>query len=137
MERITSKYGNTLAIVIPHDHEDGSTVFFTPPDFSQQVGQFTHKQGHEVKPHIHKKVVREVTVTQEVLYIKKGRVHVSLYDEDKELRTFVDLRQGDIIVLVYGGHSLKVIEDSVILEVKQGPYAGDDDKEYIEIKGDN
>ena len=131
--RITSSYGTTIAIVIYHNDESGSTKFFTPPDFSQQVGQFNHKAGHEIKPHIHKLVERKVTVTQEVLYIKKGRVIVRLFDERQEFLTLVDLRQGDVIVLVTGGHGIAVIEDSVILEVKQGPYADDNDKEYINV----
>jgi hypothetical protein len=39
------------------------------------------------------------------------------------------LETGDIILLVAGGHGFRCLEDTVLLEIKQGPYTGLVEKE--------
>jgi hypothetical protein len=38
------------------------------------------------------------------------------------------LRAGDLIVFLAGGHGFRLLEDCVMLEIKQGPYSGVDEK---------
>jgi len=134
VECIKSKKGHLIAIILPKNIDTKGATFFTPPDSSQQVGLLRHSKGAKVKPHVHKLVKRRIERTQEVLHIKDGKVSVFLYDEKKKYLCTRILKKGDTILLAGGGHGIEVLEDSLILEVKQGPYAGVDDKEYLEEK---
>ena len=67
-------------------------------------------------------------MTQEVLFIKKGILRVDFYDEYEDYLESRDLHAGDLILLISGGHGFHVIEEVEMIEVKQGPYAGDNDK---------
>ena len=120
-----------IAIIVRREFQKQGVHFFSPYEFSQQLGIIIHPSDHEVPPHIHKVVARDVRVTQEVLHIIEGRVEISLYDETKKYLTSRILNQGDTILLAYGGHGLRVLEPSKIMEVKQGPYAGVEDKEFF------
>ncbi|HNX90782.1 MAG TPA: WbuC family cupin fold metalloprotein [Candidatus Omnitrophota bacterium] len=131
MECISSHKKNIIAIVIRSNEKSRGVKFFTPLDFSQQVGLLGHKKGAVVNPHVHKLVKRKVERTQEVLHMKKGRAAVYLYDETKKHIATRVLKAGDTIILASAGHGVKILEDSLILEIKQGPYAGFEDKEYI------
>jgi cupin fold WbuC family metalloprotein len=133
-EFIKSKRGTLIAVILPRKLTSKGVTFFTPPDFSQQVGLLKHKKGSIIKAHLHKVVHRKVTITQEVLHIKKGKIAVYLYDERKRHVATRILKSGDTILLANAGHGIKILEESLILEVKQGPYAGVDDKEYIKEK---
>ena len=42
------------------------------------------------------------------------------------------LQSGDLILLCGGGHSFEMLEDTSMIEVKQGPYAGEGDKARFE-----
>jgi len=132
MEEIRSKKGNLVAIIIRADDKSKGVEFYTPSHFSQQVGLLNHKKGAVVRPHVHKIIKRKVEITQEVLFIKKGKIMLDLYDEAKKHIATRHLKKGDTVILASAGHGIKVVEESLILEVKQGPYAGADDKEYIE-----
>ncbi len=108
-------------------------MFFSPSNFSQQLGYLPHKKGSVIKSHIHKQIERKVTLTQEVLFVRKGRILVNLYTEDKEHISSRELSAGDVILLCSGGHGLKILEDTEMIEVKQGPYSGTgNDKEVFE-----
>lgn len=134
VEYIKSKKGNLIAIVLPKHIDTKGATFFTPPHFSQQVGLLRHLKGVKIKPHAHKLVRRKIEITQEVLHIKKGKIAVFLYDEKKKYLAMRVLKKGDTILLAGGGHGIEVLQNSLILEIKQGPYAGVDDKEYLPVK---
>lgn len=120
-----------LAIVVKNDFVKEGIEFFTLDDFSQQLAYMNHRKGKIIKPHIHNPVKREVHLTQEALFIKKGRLKVDLYSNDKKpVQSFV-LDAGDVILLASGGHGFEVLEGIEMIEVKQGPYAGEMDKSYI------
>lgn len=126
-EEITNE-GQTIAIIVRNNfHRDG-IHFFTPNKFSQQLAYMSHPKGKEICPHVHKSVKREVFYTQETLFIKKGKLQVDFYSEEKVFINQSTLNAGDVILLIKGGHGFKVLEDVQMLEVKQGPYAGDKDK---------
>jgi len=122
-----------FAIIIRSSYKADKIKFFTPPDFSQQLGYLPHKAGNVIKPHIHKLNKREVHYTQEVLFIKRGKVRVNFYSNEKKYLSSRELCEGDIIILCSGGHGFKILEDTEMIEVKQGPYSGkDNDKEVFE-----
>jgi mannose-6-phosphate isomerase-like protein (cupin superfamily) len=120
--------GKLLAIIIKADFSSPGIHFFTPDAFSQQLAYMKHNRGKIIEPHVHRPVSREVMFTQEVLFIKKGVLRVDFYDRHE---TYVEshiLRAGDTILLASGGHGFEVLEDLEMIEVKQGPYTGDEDK---------
>jgi mannose-6-phosphate isomerase-like protein (cupin superfamily) len=121
-----------IALVIRADYDAEGLHFFTPNSFSQQVAYMRHPKDKLLEPHIHNLVARQVLYTQEVLFVRKGRVKVSLYNGGKEFLTSRVLGAGDLILLCGGGHSLRMLEETSMIEVKQGPYAGDNDKTRFE-----
>jgi len=88
--------------------------------------------GYIIKPHVHNIVERKVEYTQEVLFIKKGKVRVDFYDDERNYLKSIILEEGDVILLAHGGHGFEMLEETEIIEVKQGPYAGEMDKVRFE-----
>jgi hypothetical protein len=127
LERIN--YSNLqLAIIIKsHFSKDGIT-FFTNDNDSQQLGYMNRPQDYRIKPHRHNLVPREVHLTQEVLFVKSGKIRVDFYDNEQNYILSRILEKGDIILLSDGGHGFTMLEQSEIIEVKQGPYCGEMDK---------
>ena len=127
VEKILDK-GKIIAIILREDFKEYGVHFFTPKDFSQQLGYIHHKSGEIIEAHMHNEVKRNVILTQEVLFIKRGKIRVDFYREDKTYLNSKELGEGDTILLSSGGHGFKVLEDVEMIEVKQGPYLGDADK---------
>lgn len=138
---IIKKKDKTLAIIVRNDHQCDGIDFVTPGEYSQQVAYMHHPEGKVIAAHVHNLVHRNVVLTQEVLFIKKGKLRVDFYDEYKDYLESRILNAGDVILLVSGGHGFKALEELEMIEVKQGPYAGDADKERFdgiddsEVKG--
>ena len=122
------KKNKLLAMIIRNDYACNGVDFITPNEYSQQVAYMHHPAGKVIDAHVHNMVHRNVVLTQEVLFIKKGVLRVDFYDEYEDNLESRNLCAGDIILLVSGGHGFHVIEDVEMIEVKQGPYAGDNDK---------
>ena len=122
-------FGHTpFAIIVRNSFRESGITFFTPNDYSQQLAYMSHPEGKKIQPHVHKKVQREVHFTQETLFIRKGKLQVDFYSEKQVFLESRILEAGDVILLIQGGHGFKVLEDLEMFEVKQGPYAGDEDK---------
>ena len=117
-----------LAIIIYASFREEGIHFFTPADYSQQLAYMHHPPGKQIKPHVHNPVTRAVHYTQEVLFIKRGKLRVDFYDAQKNYLESRILGAGDTILLSGGGHGFEVLEDLEMIEVKQGPYAGEQDK---------
>ncbi|MEI2707761.1 MAG: hypothetical protein V9E96_01935 [Chitinophagaceae bacterium] len=109
-----------LAVIIKANFKKEGIAFFTPDDFSQQLGYMNRPKGYIIDPHVHNLVERKVTLTQEVLYIKSGKVRVDFFDDDKNYLESRILHQGDVILLAAGGHGFEMLEDAEMIEVKQG-----------------
>ena len=120
-----------FAIILRSKYNKEGINFFTPDDFSQQLGYMQREKGYKIKPHVHNPIKRNVDYTKEVLFIKSGKVQVDFYNDDKIYLESRILYSGDVILLAYGGHGFKMLEKSEIIEVKQGPYAGDSDKTHF------
>lgn len=117
-----------LSIIVRHSFRKEGISFFTPRDYSQQLGYMCHPSGYVIDPHVHNPVSRLVYYTQEVLFIRSGLVRVDFFSERRAYLESALLYPGDVILLIRGGHGLVMIEPSEIIEVKQGPYAGEQDK---------
>lgn len=131
IENITQA-GRTLAIILRTNYQAEGIQFFTPDDYSQQLAYMNRPQGYVIPPHVHNPVPRDVQFTKEVLFIKSGRVRVDFYDENQRYLESRVLGPGDVILLAFGGHGFEMLEPSEIIEVKQGPYAGEADKTRFE-----
>lgn len=121
-----------LALIIRRSYRKDGIEFFTPGTYSQQVGYMSRPSGYVIPPHVHNAVPREVQYTKEVLFIRSGRIRVDFYSEAKDYLESTVLEAGDVILLAYGGHGFEMLEPTEIIEVKQGPYAGDQDKSRFE-----
>ena len=125
-----------IAIIICSDFKKDGVEFFTPAAFSQQLGYMKHQGGHKIQEHIHRLKSREVKYTQETLFVRSGRVRVDFYADDRAYLTSREIKTGDVILLASGGHGFEFLEETEMIEVKQGPYSSDEDKVRFEgIKG--
>jgi mannose-6-phosphate isomerase-like protein (cupin superfamily) len=120
--------GDLLAIIVRAGFNKQGISFFTPNDLSQQLAYMRHPAGRVIEPHVHNPVARQVHFTQEVLFIKRGRLRIDFYDGRQQYLHSRELGTGDVILLATGGHGFEVIEELEMIEVKQGPYAGESDK---------
>jgi len=127
IEHITHS-GELLAIIVRSGFSEPGITFFTPNDLSQQLAYMRHPSGKKIQPHVHNPVPRQVHYTQEVLFIRRGILRVDFYDNGQIYLESRMLRAGDTILLTTGGHGFEMIEEVEMIEVKQGPYAGDSDK---------
>lgn len=122
------KKSKLLAMIIRDNYDCDGVDFITPNEYSQQVAYMHHPTGKTIEAHVHNMVHRNVVLTQEVLFIKKGSLRIDFYDEYEDYLESRNLYAGDIILLISGGHGFHVLEEVEMIEVKQGPYAGENDK---------
>jgi mannose-6-phosphate isomerase-like protein (cupin superfamily) len=124
-----------IALIIRAAFDQPGLHFLTPANFSQQVAVMRHPAGKQIPPHVHNLLSRQILYTQEVLFIRKGKIRVDLYSsERKPIGSWV-LGTGDVILLCGGGHAFEMLEETSMIEVKQGPYAGENDKTRFEEPG--
>jgi len=122
-------FGKTLlGVILRAEFKKDGIEFLTPDDFSQQLAYMNRPAGYKIAPHTHNQVHRELVSTLETLFIRKGKVRVDFYSADQHFVASREVKTGDTLLLVAGGHGFSILEDSEIIEVKQGPYAGDKDK---------
>lgn len=121
-----------LAIILRASYRENGIHFLTSHDLSQQLAFMRHPPGKKIAPHVHNPVERQVRFTQETLFIRKGRLRVDFYDESRQYLESYELASGDVILLIKGGHGFEILEDTDLVEVKQGPYAGEQDKTRFE-----
>jgi len=124
-----SVQGRPLAYIIRSEFSPQRTEFPTPAELNLQVGFVVYAAGGAVAPHLHRPIARSTVGTAEVLVVKTGRCLLDVFDDDKRLIATRELRPGDVMLMVGGGHGFRMLEDTVLLEVKQGPYTGLDEKE--------
>lgn len=128
----------TLAIVIREENWEEGLNFVSSDEDYQQAGIWGYNKSKKLAPHIHLIAPRKVLRTQEVVFIKEGRIRADIYTEKEEFLKSVELEKGDTILLLNGGHGYEILEDNTkVLEVKNGPYVGaDKDRKRIFGGGD-
>ena len=109
------------------DLEEGIN-FVTDDEAILQLGAMKRAKGYVIEPHIHTPFERNIVGTNEVMYLQEGRVKVTFFTEEKKFLEDLILEKGQWIVFVKGGHGFEMLETSVLIEVKNGPYAHDMDK---------
>ena len=117
--------GIVAAIIVRSGFRPDGIQFVTPDDYSQQLGYMRRPAGYVIQPHIHLHVDRKASLTQEVLYMRKGRVRVDFYRKNESYVDSCEIFTGDVILLSAGGHGFEMLEESELIEVKQGPYLDD------------
>ena len=132
MQKVSDNSG-LIAVIIRADFQADGIVFATPNELPQQLGYMNRPAGYEIAPHVHVLKRYEVEFSSETLFIRKGKVRIDFYSEEKQYLSSEILTAGDVVLLSRGGHGFEMLEDSEIVEVKQGPYESDKDK--IRFKG--
>lgn len=117
-----------MALVVKSSFSPNRLDFLTPDSFGQQVAYMRRPKGEVIQAHIHEPITRKIVGTQEVLYIRKGRLRVDFYEADKSYVSSIILEPGDLTLLNTGGHGFEVLEEIDMIEIKQGPFAEGRDK---------
>jgi hypothetical protein len=117
--------GVVLAYLARQQPTPRRTRYLTPDECNLQVGHVVYAGGTEIARHMHLPVERHLSTTAEVLLVQRGRCEVDIFDASRQVVATRDLREGDLLIQVAGGHGFRVLEETVLLEIKQGPYLGD------------
>ncbi len=131
LEIVCSESGVALAYIVQAAWLPDKTTFVTPDSFSLQMGMIVYGQGESIPSHVHRPITRQVEGTNEVVSVRRGECDIDIYDSDRKFVCTRRLKVGDTVLLLGGGHGFRMIEDTVLFEVKQGPYAGGMDKERL------
>jgi len=123
--------GRLICLIVRAQAAPRETTFYTPDDFELQVGRIVRGAGSAIDRHRHPRTARNPGRAAEVLLVQEGRAIVDLYSEDGSLLCSPQIGPGDLIVLASGGHGFRFLENTVLLEVKQGPYRKGQDKELF------
>jgi hypothetical protein len=126
--------GLRLATILRSNFSAEGIVFLTPDEYSQQLGYMARPAGYFIGAHSHNVVDRTVSLTQEVLFVRSGRVRVDLFDSGRQHVATRVLEPLDVILLSGGGHSFEILEDAELIEVKQGPFVGEHDKTRFDVE---
>ena len=119
------KDGVILARYVPSDTCVEGLSFFSKATEFIQVGAWCYDSGRDLLPHIHNEVNRTINRTQELLYIRKGKILARIYDLNEILVEELEASEGDALILLNSGHGYKILENGTqVLEVKNGPYLG-------------
>lgn len=122
-----------LALILRNSNFPQGLNFYTRDKDFIQLATWNYDRGKKTLPHAHKIVKRVATRTQEVIYVKSGKIKIEIYTDKDKLCKKKILKPGDITVIFAGGHSFKILEDNTqVLEIKNGPYLGiEKDKKVI------
>lgn len=123
--------GQVVAGLISADHRPDGVEFVTPDEFSLQVAVMDRPKDYVIASHLHLPVERALTGTQEVLVVKSGELRADLYSETQDYLCSIICRKGDVLILNSGGHGFFATSDCLFVEVKQGPYVAQKDKEVF------
>ena len=116
LERVTDDAtGAELALVIRAGFGNPGINFVTDDESVHQLGVLKWPQVHLIDAHVHNPMARTIDSTQEVLFIRSGRVRVDLYGYDQMYRSSLELGAGDVIFLASGGHGFEILEDADIV----------------------
>jgi mannose-6-phosphate isomerase-like protein (cupin superfamily) len=123
--------GTILCYIIRRTFLPSHTTFITPPESKQQVGFVVYPKDGKIARHSHRSLERHLVGLSEVLLVREGHCQIEIYDNQHHLVATRDLIENDVVIMEAGGHGFRIIEDTVLLEIKQGPYLGVNDKELF------
>ena len=128
----SSEHGEKLALIVRAIKQPDGITFLTPDESIHQLGVLSWRKGHKIDAHVHNPITRTINSTEEVLFVRSGSVRVDLYSADQRYECSRILGAGYVIFLSSGGHGFEILEDADIVEVKQGPYTGENEKTRFE-----
>lgn len=134
VERVTDQE-RVLAIIVKASLVADTTEFLTDSEENFQVGFVVKGAGEDVPAHRHKPIVRTIRGTAEALFVKQGKCALDIYDDLGKIISTHSIDSGDVVLLLAGGHGLRVLAPTVLIEVKQGPYPGIDEKDFLDDSG--
>lgn len=109
--------------------------FLTNDESFIQIGTWNYKKDKILDAHYHNYFERSSYITQEVVYVLQGKIKCNLYQEDTTYIDFAIVESGMMIVQYKGVHEYEMLEDSKVLEVKNGPYYGPDkDRTRVNVR---
>ncbi len=112
-----------IAMILYNDEIEYGVHFYTPNTRTLQVGKQRRLVGEKIKAHKHVLVkTQRREPLQEVLYIEKGKMRVIFYNDGGKVIENRILKKGDLILLISGGHGFEFLEETEMIEIKQGPY---------------
>ena len=132
-EEIYDKDDLLVIILRAGDYLPGTNFYNRENDFIQ-TGTWNHPKGHKIKAHSHQTFDRIVKRTQEMVYLKEGKMKSNIYDKKDKFLAEILLNPGDVIIYLDGGHDFEILEDNTqVFEIKNGPYFGTEkDKKFIQ-----
>ena len=99
-----------------------------------QLGTRNYEKNISTVPHYHLEHDKPSNLTQEVVLVHKGSVKCRLFTKEGNYVDEVDINEGELIVQIYGVHEYIMNEDSIVLEIKNGPYYGPEvDRKRIDV----
>jgi cupin fold WbuC family metalloprotein len=101
------------------------TVSATEEKEALQILTLKHPAGKVVAPHRHISHVRTTEHLQECIVVIRGRIRLSFFDDKANIVASVEVGNGEACVTLSGGHSVEFLEDSEVIELKNGPYFND------------
>lgn len=123
--KVVEQAGQLLAKLIPSEDWKEGLSFYSDDNDYIQVGTWGYEGGKELLAHIHNEVERTILRTQEVLYIRKGKIEAKIYDLSGNLIEILTANEGDTVILLNSGHGYRILQDGTqVLEIKNGPYLG-------------
>lgn len=120
------KDGQVYALFFSKEITTDSIKFLTEENDPFQIGLMERETGYTVEPHQHTECSSEIKTVSEFIYIEKGKVRSKVYDEEWNEIAEHELSAGDFLLFLRGGHSMEVLESARMIEVKQGPYPGEE-----------
>jgi hypothetical protein len=123
--------GVVFGYIVRGGAQPSKTTFYTPDHCPLQVGRIVYAQGGSVPRHYHRRVERHLSITGEVFLVQSGSCAIDIYSDQREKVSTFELEAGDVAILIGGGHAMRMHEDTVLLEIKQGPYGGPQEKELF------
>lgn len=112
------------AVLIPKDFAvDEGIKFYSKKNDEFQIGLMRRPKEYKISPHYHTKKIREIKHTSEALIVKKGSIKCCFFNQnDKNDTKSIIINEGDILIILKYAHSFDFLEESEVVEIKQGPF---------------
>lgn len=134
IERIDHN-GEEVATIIRANHIVHGAEFVSSNEDPLQVGMLERRKGDVAQPHWHPYEPQTISAMHEIIFVVRGRLRLTIFDEATEGEIYkTELLQGDLVVHKKHGHGVEFLEDSLIYEVKQGPFTGEKSKVFLQRK---
>ena len=125
-----------LAQLIKRSKLESKVNFVSSAEDILQVGLMKRPEGELIQPHNHNPIQRTTIGTPEVLVIQSGQLMIDLFDDQQNYLVSFEASGGDIVVLKDGGHGIRILFETNLVEIKLGPYVQAEDKSRFNYAAD-